>query len=128
MLRRLLHSVALVVFVCAPGFADIIQSQNFAFGLDSAINLVGAPAAATDSKFLAVDLQQAMTQGSGLLAVQNAGFGQATLPATNGISLIAASLGSVAGGVQFPTAVISPFSGGQLSLPGSLPLGITIRP
>jgi hypothetical protein len=128
MLRKLLRSVALVVLMSSPAFAEIIQNQGFTLGLSSAIDLLGPSAAATDSKFLVVDLEQAMTQGSGLLAVQNSGFGQAIQPATNNISLMGVSFGSIAGGFQFPTAVIAPFNGGQLSLLNSLPLGITIRP
>jgi hypothetical protein len=128
MLRKFLHSVALVVFVSAPSFADIIQNQGFAVGMNSAINLLGPLATASDSKFLAVNLEQVATQGSGLLAVQNSAFGQATQPATNSVSLIATSFGAITGGVQFPTSVIAPLRGGQLSLLDSLPLGIAIRP
>ena len=128
MLRKFLHSVALVVFVSAPSFADIIQNQGFTLGLGSAINLLGPVAAASDSKFLTVNLEQAVAQGSGLLAVQSSPFGQATQPATNSVSLIATSFGSVTGGVQFPTSVIAPLRGGQLSLLDSLLLGVAIRP
>jgi len=122
MLGKLLRSVALVVFVSAPGLADIDQNQGFAVGMNSAINLLGGWGTAGDSKFLAVQLVQA-TQGSGLSALQdNIAFGQTTLPVMCSASLIATSFGSLGGGLQVLSFVSAPLNDGQPSLLNSLPL------
>jgi len=136
MLREFLRSVAVVVFISAPGFADINQSQGFAIGLSSDVSLFGGWGTAGDTKFLAVDLSQTATQGADLSAGQqvqpsmsgfstqgfSASLAQQSATSIGGVSPTTASYESIAGGLQIPDSVSASLSGGQLSLFNSLSL------
>jgi len=123
MRRKVLCSMALVVFLSVPGLADVAQNQGFAIGLNSAINLLGGSITADDAKFLAVDLQQVATEGPSLSGIAgNAAFGQNTLLCTTSTSLFASGGSTLLSGHQIPSTMIAPLNVGQISLPGNMPL------
>jgi hypothetical protein len=136
MLRECLCSVALVVFVSAPGLADINQSQGFAIGMNSVVDLLGGWGTAGDSKFLTVCLDQTATQESGLSALQgNSAFGQQAQPLTSSYDLNAQGFAvdlmqhaATNSGASLIAASYESVAGGQLSLLNSLPLIMAVRP